>query len=158
MWLRRWWNLIRVELNSKVSELGNAKQYRLFFMLPKFRWFHSKFNDLYLFFSPRHLSSVGIQSNPSLTWGGRYKHLDTIAQYIDNADNALQHNGSCYVNISEALVDTAPSAQFLVRAHVVDFDGCTGKDSNFTYGKLRCFQSAYLLRVVRPEEIGYVYL
>lgn len=79
--------------------------------------------------------SVGIQTNPSLTWGGRYRHLETIHQYIDDQDNGLQHNGSHYVNISEALVDTEPSAQFLVRAHVIDVDGCTGKDTNSTYGE-----------------------
>lgn len=80
--------------------------------------------------------SVGILNNPSLTWGGRYQHMENIHQTINTGDNGLGYNGSYFVNITKTIADGMPNAQFLIRAHVIDSSGCTGKDTNITYGKL----------------------
>lgn len=54
---------------------------------------------------------------------------------INAENNTQQSDGSCYVNLTEAIVDTVSTAQFLIRAHVIDNEGCIGKDSNITYGE-----------------------
>lgn len=85
--------------------------------------------DFVIFFHQR----VGIQNNPSLTWGGQYKNITEIQKplYRENdEDDAIITYGSEHIYLLDPIL---PNSQYIVRAHVVDSKGCHGEDSNYTY-------------------------
>lgn len=73
---------------------------------------------------------VGIQKNPTLTWGGQYKTIHEIQLPLQNADGTILTEGIYEISLVDPIVD---NSQYVVRAHVVDSYGCHGKDGNFTH-------------------------
>lgn len=86
------------------------------------------------------VSSVGIQKNPLLRWGGQNAHLHDIHVPLQNASGFSENEEGFYsVDFTRSMPNSS-DFRLLVRAHVVDSKGCNGKQANFTYtGKLILF-------------------
>lgn len=77
-----------------------------------------------------------------MTWGGQHKNVTSIQQPLHDSTNESDINrvGVHTFNLTEIIGDTA-EYRLLIRAHVVDAEGCYGNDGNFTYsGMLRTIE------------------
>lgn len=84
--------------------------------------------------------SVGVQNNPFLRWGGQNTNLKEIVIPLQNTSDLLDNDeGFHSVNLTEVM-QNASEFRLLVRAHIVDNKGCSGKESNFTYRGKLCYE------------------
>lgn len=72
-----------------------------------------------------------------MTWGGQYKNITEIQLSLRNENGStIDTEGIYLVNLTDN-IGNETEFRFLVRAHVVDEQGCYGKDGNFSLnGKL----------------------
>lgn len=75
------------------------------------------------------LYSVGTQKNPSLTWGGQYHNITEYQQPLLDENGLLIETGSHHVELLDPVV---PSSRYMIRAYVVDSQGCHGESGNYT--------------------------
>lgn len=75
---------------------------------------------------------MGIQNNPFLRWGGQNTHLNEIQIPLQNTSDIEYEDGYHSVNLTDVM-SNATEFRLLVRAHVIDNKGCSGKESTFMY-------------------------
>lgn len=76
------------------------------------------------------MNSVGVQNNPLLPWGGLTTHFKEIHIPFENLTTT--DDGYQSVNLTKPIAN-ATEFRILVRAHVIDNNGCFGKENNFTH-------------------------
>lgn len=86
--------------------------------------------NLLWFYIFHHGNSVGIQKNPTLTWGGQYKNITEFQVPLHNVNGSIITEGVLEITLLDPIVE---NSQYVVRAHVIDSYGCHGEDGNFTY-------------------------
>lgn len=87
--------------------------------------------------------SVDIQKNPFLRWGGQNSHLNDVQIPLQNASDVVNEDGYHFVNLTEVM-NNSSEFRLLVRGHVLDYKGCSGKESNFTYnGELNSLEITF---------------